>query len=167
MIERVVTDHGLDRRRVFFTGLSAGGAMTSVMLACYPEIFAAGAIIAGLPYGAASNVQQAFESMFQSPPRSAPEWGDLVRAAAPRNGLWPRISVWHGEADQTVVPANAREILKQWTNVHGLPLAPSVEAIVDGHLRQAWVNAAGDELIESYTVAAMPHATPLATAPPG
>jgi dienelactone hydrolase len=42
-------DHGLDRKRVFVTGLSAGGAMTSVMLATYPEKFAGGAIIAGLP----------------------------------------------------------------------------------------------------------------------
>ena len=30
------------------TGLSAGGAMTSVMLATYPEVFAGGAVIAGL-----------------------------------------------------------------------------------------------------------------------
>src|SRR4249919_2079692 len=80
MIETFVMDKKIDQDRVFITGLSAGGAMTSVMLACYPEVFAGGAIIAGLPYGAASNVQQAFESMFQSPSRSAREWGDLVRA---------------------------------------------------------------------------------------
>ena len=30
--------------------------MTSVMLATYPDVFAAGAIIAGLPYGTATNV---------------------------------------------------------------------------------------------------------------
>ena len=63
------------RRRVFITGLSAGGAMTSVMLACYPEVFAGGAIIAGLPYGAATNVQQAFESMYQCPTRSRARMG--------------------------------------------------------------------------------------------
>ena len=62
MIEKSVVDHGIDRRRIFVTGLSAGGAMTSNMLACYPEVFAAGAIVAGLPYGAATTVQQAFES---------------------------------------------------------------------------------------------------------
>ena len=85
MVEKMVRRHGIDPRRVFITGLSAGGAMTSVMLACYPELFAGGAIIAGLPYGAAANVQQAFESMFQSPSRPAREWGDLVRRAAPHH----------------------------------------------------------------------------------
>src|SRR5262249_50208870 len=163
MIEKSIVDHRIDRDRVFVTGLSAGGAMTSVMLACYPEVFAAGAIIAGLPYGAATNVQQAFESMFQSPPRPASDWGDLVRAASPHEGPWPRISVWHGKADMTVIPANADAIVAQWANVHGLPMTPSMQAIVDGYPRQVWVNGAGDELIESYTITDMAHGTPLAT----
>jgi len=162
MIETFVTDKKIDRDRVFITGLSAGGAMTSVMLACYPEVFAGGAIIAGLPYGAASNVQQAFESMFQSPSRSAREWGDLVRAAAPYGGPWPRISVWHGTVDKIVVPSNAREILKQWTDVHGLPGMPSREANVAGYPRQVWLNDAGEELIESFAIN-IGHGTPLAT----
>ena len=148
MIEKMITDTGVDRRRVFVTGLSAGGAMTSVMLACYPEVFAGGAIIAGLPYGAATNVQQAFQSMHQCPARPAREWGDLVRRAASHKGAWPRVSIWHGSADKTVVPDNAREILKQWTDVHGLALTPAAQDMVDGYPRQAWVNAAGEEVIE-------------------
>jgi feruloyl esterase len=162
MIETFVMDKKIDRDRVFITGLSAGGAMTSVMLACYPKVFAGGAIIAGLPYGAASNVQQAFESMFQSPSRSAREWGDLVRAAAPYGGPWPRISVWHGTADKIVVPSNAREILKQWTDVHGLSGMPSMEGSVAGYPRQVWLNDAGEELIESFAIN-IGHGTPLAT----
>lgn len=164
MIAKMVREKGVDPDRVFITGLSAGGAMTSAMLACYPEVFAAGAIVAGLPYGAAGNVQQAFQSMFQCPSRSAKEWGDLVRAASPRlAGRWPRISVWHGNVDRTVVPSNAVEILKQWTEVHGLPVAPSSEAIVDGYPRQVWLDEAGEELIESYSITQMAHGTPLAT----
>ena len=83
MIETMVMDNRIDPSRVFITGLSAGGAMTSVMLACYPEVFAAGAIIAGLPYGAATNVQQAFESMYQCPTRSARRGAIWCGAASP------------------------------------------------------------------------------------
>jgi feruloyl esterase len=162
MIEKSVVDHGIDRRRVFVTGLSAGGAMTSNMLACYPEVFAGGAIVAGLPYGAAANVQQAFESMFQCPSRPAREWGDLVRKASSHRGPWPRVSVWHGNADKTVIPPNAIEVLKQWTEVHGLPLSPSVKTRVDGYPREVWINDAGDELIEAYSITNMAHGTPLA-----
>ena len=138
MIEKSVVDHGIDRRRIFVTGLSAGGAMTSIMLACYPDVFAGGAIVAGLPYGAAANVQQAFASMFQSPSRPAREWGDLVRKASFHRGPWPRVSVWHGNADKTVIPSNAREVLKQWTDIHGLSILPSAQTRVDGYPRDVW-----------------------------
>jgi poly(hydroxyalkanoate) depolymerase family esterase len=164
MVEKMVRDHGIDRRRVFITGLSAGGAMTSVMLACYPEVFAGGAIIAGLPYGAAGNVQQAFASMSQSPSRPAQEWGNLVRqAAGGHQGPWPRVSIWHGKADKTVIPSNAREILKQWTAVHGLPATPSRLTEVDGYPRAVWLNDAGQEVIDSYSITHMAHGAPLAT----
>jgi poly(hydroxyalkanoate) depolymerase family esterase len=163
MVATMIADHGIDPARVFITGLSAGGAMTSVMLATYPDVFAGGAIIAGLPYGAATNVQQAFENMYQCPPRSARAWGDLVRRASRHKEAWPRISVWHGGADATVIPANAAEIIKQWTNLHGLPDRSSFETVVDGYPRQVWTNAAGEEVIESFTIPGMAHGTPLAT----
>jgi poly(hydroxyalkanoate) depolymerase family esterase len=163
MVDKMVSDHGINPDRVFITGLSAGGAMTSVMLATYPEVFAGGAIVAGLPYGAATNVQQAFDTMYRCPPRPARTWGDLVRKASPHRGPWPRISVWHGSADATVIPSNASETVKQWTDVHGLPVVPSAHGVVDGYPRQVWVDAAGDELIESYTITNMAHGTPLAT----
>ena len=63
MVDRMVTDHGLDPGRVYVMGLSAGGAMAMVMLATYPEVFAGGAIIGGLPYGSAANSSQARPAM--------------------------------------------------------------------------------------------------------
>src|SRR5262249_7550505 len=69
MIARMEEDHGIDPRRIFVTGLSAGGAMTAVMLATYPEVFAAGAVIAGLPFGVAANMREALSGMRASPAR--------------------------------------------------------------------------------------------------
>ena len=118
MIDAMVSQHGIDRRRVFVTGLSAGGAMTAVMLATYPGCSPAGggASTTGLPYRAATNVQEAFDGMFQCAPRPARAWGDLVRAASRIAGRG-RVSVWHGDADVTIKPANAGEIIKQWSDV--------------------------------------------------
>jgi feruloyl esterase len=164
MIEAVERDKNIDPRRILVTGLSAGGAMTSVLLACYPETFSAGAIIAGLPYGAARNVQEAFLSMYQCPSRPGIEWGGLVRSAAPQhNGPWPRVSVWHGNADRTVVPLNAREIVKQWIDVHELPDTLSEDTTAEGYPRQVWTNDALEQVVEYYSITDMAHGTPLAT----
>jgi poly(hydroxyalkanoate) depolymerase family esterase len=163
MIEKAIIDLAVDTSRVFVTGLSAGGAMTSVMLAAYPEVFAAGAIVAGVPYGSATNVQEAFESMLQGRSRSATEWSDLVRTASPHQGPWPKVSVWHGSADTIVKPSNADEIIKQWTPLHGVALAPTKQDSVNGYPRRVWCSPTGEELIELYSITGMAHGTPLAT----
>jgi poly(hydroxyalkanoate) depolymerase family esterase len=164
MIARMVGDAGIDPHRVFVTGLSAGGAMTSVMLATYPEVFAGGAIIAGLPFGVATNVREALSGMFRSPSHPAGELGDLVRNASNHKGRWPKLSVWHGSADRTVNPANANEIVKQWLDVHELPSAPMSEGTVDGYPHRVWWNADGETTVESYTITNMAHGTPLGVA---
>ncbi len=161
MIARMAADHDIDTRRIYVTGLSAGGAMTSVMLATYPEVFAGGAVIAGLPFGIAGNVREALSGMMASPSRPAKELGDLVRSASKHKGAWPKLSVWHGSADRTVNPGNADEIVKQWLDVHGLPQAPMSAGEVDGYPREVWWDADGNTVIESYTITDMAHGTPL------
>jgi feruloyl esterase len=165
MVEAMVVRHGIDQRRIFVTGLSAGGAMTSVMLATYPDVFAGGAIIAGLPYRSARSVSEALDCMFQGTDREASAWGDLVRGASRHRGPWPTVSVWHGTADATVKPTNAREIIKQWTDVHGLSPQPSEEGVIDGYPRAAWRGADGRVLVEAYEITGMAHGTPIATGP--
>ncbi len=164
MVEHAVATFGVDRRKVFVTGLSAGGAMASVMLATYPEAFAGGAIIAGLPYGCARSVQQAFEAMLTEQSHSAPALGDRVRAASTHKGPWPKISVWHGSADPIVRPSNSEEIVRQWTDVHGLSTAPSYEELIGSHTRRVWNDANGDPQIEMFLVSGMAHGVPLASA---
>jgi poly(hydroxyalkanoate) depolymerase family esterase len=164
MIARMVRDYKIDSHRVYITGLSAGGAMTSVMLATYPEVFAGGAIIAGLPFGVASNVREALGAMMQPHVRSARQLGDLVRSASKYRGPWPKLSVWHGTSDRTVNPANADEIVKQWLDVHRLPAAPMTTGVVDGYPHRVWWNADGATAVESYAITDMGHGTPLGIA---
>jgi poly(hydroxyalkanoate) depolymerase family esterase len=164
MIACIIDDHNVDKRRIFVTGLSAGGALATVMLANYPELFAAGAIIAGLPFGVAHTVRDALHEMRRSSSRSAVELGDLVRQATKHGGPWPKLSVWHGSADRTVDPANADAIVRQWLDLHGLPPAPMSEAVIDGYPRQTWWDADGETVVESYTITDMAHGTPLGRA---
>lgn len=162
MVEAMCRRHELDRSRVFVTGLSAGGAMTAAMLANHPETFAAGAIIAGIPYGCASGVGEALECMGgRGGPVADTALGDRVRAASPHAGPWPRVSVWHGSADATVVPGNGDAVVRQWANVHGLSAAPTRTEMADGHARSLWADASGAVVLEHYAVAGMGHGTPL------
>lgn len=160
-VAHMVAAHRLNPARVFITGLSAGGAMAAVMLAAYPEVFAGGAIIAGLPYGAAHSMPEAFEAMGGRRHHSAQEWGDLVRQASPHRGSWPQVQIWQGDADSTVRPGNAAELVKQWTDVLGLPGAPAVVDRVDGAAHQAWRNKSGRVVLETFMVPGMGHGTPL------
>jgi poly(hydroxyalkanoate) depolymerase family esterase len=161
MIAQMAREHDVDAKRIYITGLSAGGAMTSVMLATYPEVFAAGAIIAGLPYGVANTLQDALSVMYRAPAHETRQLGDLVRLASTHKGPWPKVSVWHGSADKTVNPGNAGAIVRQWLDVHGLPLAPMSEGDAEGYPRQVWWDADGEPVVESYTITHMGHGTPL------
>lgn len=162
MIAKMSKLHRIDAKRVYVTGLSAGGAMTSAMLATYPELFAGGAIIAGIAYGCAGSVGQAFECMGGRALGKAKALGDAVRAASLHTGPWPRVSVWHGTGDLTVTASNGDQIVRQWTDLHGLPAKPSKVEAVEGYPRRVWNGADGKPVIEQYVITGMGHGTPLA-----
>src|ERR1700761_1208132 len=154
----MLDEHKLDSARVFITGLSAGGAMTAAMLATYPELFAGGAIIAGLPFGVAANVRDALEAMRSAPLRTPHQWGDAVRGASDYRGPWPRISIWHGALDTVVNVNNAQASVAQWADVHGLALTAAKQEMTQGAIRLFW-----DDQLEVYTIPALGHGTPIDT----
>lgn len=162
MIAAAIERHGIDRLRVFVTGLSAGGAMTSVMLATHPELFAGGAIIAGLPYGTAAGVPQALERM-RGHGHDCAMLSQRVLAASPHRGPWPAVSVWHGTADSTVSAVNGAMIVDQWRGVHGVG-EPDVVERIGAHLHRAWHDGSGRLVVEEFTIAGLGHGVPLAAA---
>ncbi|MGW0120329.1 extracellular catalytic domain type 1 short-chain-length polyhydroxyalkanoate depolymerase [Streptomyces sp. NPDC003327] len=159
MVDTAVARYGSDTRRVYITGLSAGGGMTANMLGAYPDVFAGGAVASGLPAFCATSVSAAYTCMYSPPNRTPAQWGDLVRAAAPAGTTsWPRVAIWQGTADTTVVPANATELRDQWTNVLGLGQSPSrTESLSGGTTLTAYDDASGRPAVAVYSVAGMAH----------
>jgi poly(hydroxyalkanoate) depolymerase family esterase len=170
MIDKMKATHNIDGQRIYVTGLSAGGAMTAVMLATYPEVFSGGAIIAGVPYKcttrsweatARCGVDRRRQGIFPTTNLLPSQWGARVRNATSHNGPWPKMSIWQGDADQTVNPANATELVEQWTNVHGIDQIPDVEDTVKGYPHKVYRGAIGTALVETYLVTGMGHGAPV------
>ncbi len=163
MVRSVVETRGIDPSQVFVTGLSAGGAMTAVMLASYPETFAGGAIIAGLPFATADTLPEALERMRGGGGPGAAQLAALASGAEPRPAEPPILSVWHGSGDHVVAPANGEHLVAQWRGLHDVGEHPTRVETVDGHRRRTWTNAAGKAVIEHYVVSGMGHGVPLVT----
>jgi poly(hydroxyalkanoate) depolymerase family esterase len=162
MIAMMVERYDVDPARVFVNGLSAGGAMTAVMLATYPDVFAGGAIIGGLPYGTAMGVVQALDRMRGHGMPDDASLADIARAGSDHRGSWPTLSVWHGDADATVAQANADAILTQWRALHGVAATPAATATTGGDSHRTWHDASGRAVIEDHRIAGMGHGTPIA-----
>ncbi|MFD5693223.1 extracellular catalytic domain type 1 short-chain-length polyhydroxyalkanoate depolymerase [Streptomyces rubiginosohelvolus] len=165
MVAHAATAYGADTGRVQVTGLSAGGAMTSVMLAAYPDVFAAGAVVAGIPYGCGTDVVSAFGCMSPGVDRTPAAWAQAVRDAHPGfAGPWPRVAIWHGDNDATVAPRNADELRDQWTAVHGLGQTPDrTSTIGPNSTRRSEYLAAdgGASVVEVNRVPGIGHGTPV------
>lgn len=163
MVDRAVARYGSDTRRVYVTGLSAGGGMTANLLAAYPDVFAGGAIDSGLPAFCANSVPTAYTCMYGPPDRSPAQWGDLVHSAAPAGTTsWPRVAIWQGTADSTVRPGNAAELRDQWTDVWGLGQTPSrTLSLGAGTTLSVYDDPTGSPAVEVYSVAGMAHGLPV------
>lgn len=164
MVAHAVASYGADPRRVYVTGLSAGGAMTSVVLAAYPDVFTAGAVVAGVPYDCARDVASAYSCMNPGVDLSPAQWAQRVRDAHPAwTGPWPRVAVWQGDRDTTVVPRNADELRDQWTAVHGLSPQPTRTSVIgpDSTRHEEYAAADGTVAVEVNRVPAIGHGTPV------
>lgn len=169
MIDKIKADANIDPQRVYVTGLSAGGGMTAVMLAAYPEQFAGGAIIAGIPYKCANDANEALSQCGVSVSgQVAPmkdltpaQWGSLVRNGSGHNGSFPRVSIWQGTSDTIVNPQDQRELVDQWTNVLGIDQTPDIQDTINGNAHKLYKDNNGKALVETVLISGMGHGTPI------
>jgi len=87
--------------------------------------------------------------------------GDFVRQASSHTGPFPKVAIWHGSSDPTVSPVNASEAMLQWTNVHGTKAEPAVSDTVNGFPHHVFKNAAGNAVVETFSITAMGHGDPV------
>jgi feruloyl esterase len=158
MIEHLSRTHRVDSERIYITGFSAGGAMAASMLAAYPDVFEAGAVLAGLAANIADTVPQALEAMSKGDMRSGPQAAAAVLTLAPDTTKWPRLFVWHGLSDDVVAPANAGGLVRQWRYLHGCRAAPDLDRwLAGGSRRRIWRDAQRRDVIEYDAVVGLGH----------
>ncbi|MCX6296927.1 MAG: PHB depolymerase family esterase [Bacteroidetes bacterium] len=163
MVDYMKSNYNIDSSRVFITGLSAGAAMSVVMMADYPETFNAGAIFAGGAYKSGNGMVTAMMAMAGWRVKSAEKWGNIVRKQNPNYfGEYPRMVIYQGNSDWIVNKRNGVELMKQWTNIHHIGTQAS--ETIDGYAsvndihRLAYNSGTKKEAVVFYKVDKLSHA---------
>ncbi|RDK02855.1 extracellular catalytic domain type 1 short-chain-length polyhydroxyalkanoate depolymerase [Paraburkholderia lacunae] len=109
----IIAAHHVDPARVYVAGMSAGGAMAAIMLAAYPELYAAAGVHSGLPARCAHDLPSALAAM-----KGGKRPAESQRAKRDTDSPQRPMIVFHGDADATVHIANAARL------VHGFEARP-------------------------------------------
>lgn len=160
MMAKMETQFNIITQQTFITGISAGGAMSMVMISVYPNKFKGAAIMSGVPFKAANNVFTSISALRGDVNKTPQEWGDLVRIENQNySGSYPRLSVFHGKQDNVVNFLNSTEIVEQWSHVLGLDLQDRIEYNLITDVRQLdYFDTNNQVLITKYEIDSMSHA---------
>jgi poly(hydroxyalkanoate) depolymerase family esterase len=162
MVRWSIRNLHVDRKRVFIAGVSSGGMLANVMLATYPDVFAAGAVAAGTPYRCSNRFEDVAPCAKGDVTHSRQRWARLVRAAYPGfRGTRPRVSIWHGKADSIISPRNAEQEILQWTTVLGTGQTPAKTREGEGYEYRVYTAPDGTPRVEVFLIEGMGHAWPV------
>ena len=146
--QRIIDEYGADPRRVYVAGMSAGGAMSAVMAATYPGLYAAVGVHSGVAYRAADDVGSAFTAM--------------QHGGALHPGADLPLIVFHGDADNVVDPANADQLVAARLAATSRPAATPTTLQVEGEAVRApgpWCATRKNRVLaESWLVHGLGHA---------
>ncbi|MES2325195.1 MAG: PHB depolymerase family esterase [Pseudomonadota bacterium] len=99
--QAIMQEYAVASDQVYVAGLSAGGAMATIMGTLYPDLYAAVGVHSGLPFASAHDLPSALAAMK----------GKFGRGSTPSESI--PIIVFHGDRDTTVHPVNGDELIRQ------------------------------------------------------
>uniref|UniRef100_L2FJW6 Feruloyl esterase b n=1 Tax=Colletotrichum fructicola (strain Nara gc5) TaxID=1213859 RepID=L2FJW6_COLFN len=142
----------------------SGAMMTNVLVGAYPDVFAAGAAFAGVPFGCyAADGYDVWSDDCASGriTHTGEEWAEIVRAAYPGyEGPRPKMQVLHGDVDNVLNVTNFYEEIKMWTTVLGVSETPT-EVVEDDPVANWTKSVYGTRgLFESFLAHGVDHNIP-------
>lgn len=169
IVDQVAQRQGVDPKRIFVAGLSAGAAMAVVLGETYPDLFAGVGAHSGLPYGSAHDIPSALAAM-----KGGRSGMPGLKAGASASGTRRRsaaqavpVIVFHGDRDHTVQQANGAHIVQQARDAQaagqgdtGLTASTQSGVAPGGRCfsRTVHVDSQGRARIESWTLHGAGHA---------
>ncbi|PPA75621.1 poly(3-hydroxyalkanoate) depolymerase [Achromobacter spanius] len=149
MTRHVIAEYGIDPRRVYVAGLSAGGAMAAILANTYPQLYAAAGVHSGLAAGAATDLPSALSAMK----------GIGVRPGAASGTPVPTI-VFHGDRDATVHPSNGDAVVAASAGANAQVQSQRVAGANRGRdsTKRVYMDASGKVVAEYWVVHGAGHA---------
>ncbi|WP_239454419.1 extracellular catalytic domain type 1 short-chain-length polyhydroxyalkanoate depolymerase [Bacillus suaedaesalsae] len=170
--QKVKQNFSIDSERVYVTGLSAGAAMSVIMGATYPDIFAAIGVGAGLEYKAATSEINAYSAMSGGGPNPVQQGTAAYHAMGSYARVVPTI-VFHGTSDYTVYPVNGHQVASQWVQTNDLASDGNDNNNIDdtpdetitgqvpggrSYTKYIYKDTTGKSIVEKYMIEGMGHA---------
>lgn len=168
MIDYMQVHYKINTSKIYVIGMSAGGAMSTVMISVYPELFDKGGVMAGGPYKASTSVVGSAKVMFGTKIKSPENWSQLIKNQNPNyTGSYPELVIFHGNHDLVVNVNNAKQLIKQWTHLNNTDEIPDeTTAWFDGNPEvelNIYHKRNKQSLIYYYKIKDLGHSVPLDT----
>ena len=170
--EKVIAEYDIDPDRVYVAGMSAGGAMTSIMGATYPDLYAAIGVHSGLEYKAADDNRAALAAQRAGGPDPDRQGYYAFLSAGAEARVLPTL-VFHGQDDPVVNVVNGHQVLSQWAQTNDYAYDGSDneditdkpsdilrEQVPEGYhyARYVYENPEGNVIMEKWIVEELGHA---------
>jgi poly(hydroxyalkanoate) depolymerase family esterase len=169
-VEQTTSQWTIDTHRIYAAGLSAGAAMTVILGATYPDIFAAIGVQSGLEYQAATTSTDSFTALRQGGPDPTQQGQAAYNAMGSAARVVPTIT-FHGTSDYLVYPINGEQVVRQWMQTNHLashntynasfnsPTSTTNGQVAGGHSYSVytWNDNNGNEVQEYWLVNGMGH----------